>query len=145
MRNFRRLPTFVRVVDVVGIALAAAATVLFIVAFAMQRELYPSTLADASRLQLIALDLGMLAGACVVVVRGYTRRFRQPGNEPLPLDSWQSHVRAVALPGALPLSALTLAIFIPPTLGIYGLAFGISIIAAWALGASLITQGQPIG
>ena len=38
MRNFRRLPTFVCVVDVVGIALAAAATVLFIVAFAMQRE-----------------------------------------------------------------------------------------------------------
>lgn len=79
MRNSSRLPTFVRVVDVVGIALAAAATVLFIVALAMMRQLYPSTPADASRLQLIALDLGMLAGACVVVVRGYMRRFRQPG------------------------------------------------------------------
>jgi hypothetical protein len=144
MRNFRRLSPHLRVVGAVGVALAIGAIVLFMVALAMMRASLFSTPVYASRLQLIALDLGLVAGVCAFAVKG-SLYFRQPDRRSFPLDSWRRQMRALALLEVLPFAALTLAFFIPPTLAIYGPVFGLSIVALGSVPTAYFWLGPRIG
>ena len=66
----------------------------------------------------LALPVVMLAGACILVVRIYCLRFREPSRESFPLDAWQSQLRAVAVMGAVPLVGLIVALVLPSVPGI---------------------------
>jgi hypothetical protein len=70
---------------------------------------------DAFRTVGIALNLGILSGACSFVVNNYTLRFRRAGRGSYPLDSSQSQVRWLLVLAALPLCTLALAVFLPRT------------------------------
>jgi amino acid transporter len=62
---------------------------------------------------LIALNLGVLAGACTFAINIYMARFWWPEEEPVPLSSWQSQVPAIVLVATLPSAALVLALVAP--------------------------------
>jgi hypothetical protein len=126
MRYFRRLPPLLRVVSILGLLCALAASVAFAQLFV--RILY-SLSTDSWRVLMIALNLGVLSGACSFAVRTSSARLRQPDGRPLPASSWQNPAWAIVLVTALPLCALVLAVFIPPTAAAFGVVFPISMFA----------------
>lgn len=144
-RNFRRLPPFVRGLNIV-------ATLLLLVDFAL---LVPTFLTAWSsmttrspsppfppylvRITGIAVNLGLISMACSSVVNVYNLRFRQPAREPLPLASWQSQLRTVALLVVLPLCGLALTLFLPPAFPAFYLVAGIDLLAMVVVLATLMT------
>jgi len=116
MRYFRRLPPLLRVASLLGLLfpLVSLALLVSVVVTSPRSfsQLPPEP--DFGR-GLFALNLGLLGGACSCAVTTYSTRFRRPDGEPFPLGSWQSQLRAIVLLAALPLCALVLALFIPPT------------------------------
>ncbi len=116
MRSFRRLPPLLRVASLLGLLFPVASLTLLV-------SWLVTSLPSFSRSPpepdfgpgLFALNLGLLGGACSCVVTTYRTRFRRPDRGPFPLGSWQSQMRAIVLLAALPLCALALALFIPPT------------------------------
>jgi drug/metabolite transporter (DMT)-like permease len=133
MRNFRRLPPVLRVASILGLLFALASLVLFLGLLITILPSFPRWPVDAFRGLLIALNLGMLGGACSFAVNAYSIRFRRSDRESFPLDSWQSQVRAIVLLAALPIGALALAVVIPPTSLAFGVVFPISILGAIGL------------
>lgn len=118
MRDFRRLPLFLRGLAIVGllfsvvsILMLLAMFVLFIVGGLVLRQ----ELANDHRVFAIALNLSLLSLACGFAVNRYRTRLRQQNGWRFPLDSWQRQARATALLAALPLCAIALAVVSPPT------------------------------
>lgn len=139
MRYYRHLPPFLRVVSVFGLALLISSLVLFVALFAFfvgnhvgMTSRWPEP-PDDSRVSVIGLNMLLLGNACTAVVNTYTKRFRQPSQGPLPLTSWQSQARAIALMAMLPLCAIVLAALISPARTLFGLVFAVSLLAAIAL------------
>lgn len=92
----------------------------------------------ASRVGVIALNLSLLGVGCTLVVHVYNSRFRQPGREAYPLESWQSQVRTILALAAIPVCALVLTLVIPPTASAFQFVFPVSIIGAFVcLGVTL--------
>jgi hypothetical protein len=136
MRDFRRLPSLLRVASILGLLFSIASLVLFvamIVVFITSRRSSLQPPADSSRMDDIALNLGMLGGACVFAVNAYRTRFRQMDRRSYRLNSWQSQVRAIGALAMLPLCAIILAVVIPQDSLAYLLVFGVSMLAALAL------------
>jgi hypothetical protein len=130
VRNFRRLPPLLRVSGILGLLLALTSVGLLTQAFLTSLSTFPNW---PLRTSVIGMNLGMLGAACSVVVQAYSRRFRQPGRGPFPLNSWLSQLRALALVAALPLCALAWAVFIPSTQPGYGNVYLICTLAALVL------------
>jgi hypothetical protein len=123
MRYFRRLPPLLRVASILGllfalgvIALSTEIVVSFVTSlpsfFQSPADINQSP-AESNRVLGVAINLGMIGGACSTAVNTYSMRFRRPDRGPFPLSSWQSQVRAIVLLAALPLCALALAVFAP--------------------------------
>src|SRR5262249_59611907 len=97
VRMFRRLPPLLRAASIVGLLLPLASIVLLgrglVIAILPS---FPGWPVDASRVLAIAVNLGMLGGACSTVVNAYSARFRRLDRGRFPLESWQSQVRAIA-------------------------------------------------
>jgi heme/copper-type cytochrome/quinol oxidase subunit 1 len=114
MRYFRRLPPLLRVASILGLLFALASLALIAELGVSLVTSFPQSPADSNRVfGLVALNVGMLSGACSTAVNTYSMRFRRPDRGPFPLSSWQSQVRAIVLLAALPLCALALAVFAP--------------------------------
>ena len=116
MRYFRRLPPLLRVASLLGLLFPLAALALLVpLLFSglWSFPWFPQVSPDFGRRGIMALNLVLLGGACSVAVNTYSTRFRQPDRGPIPLSSWQSQVRAIALGAAVPLCALALALVAP--------------------------------
>jgi hypothetical protein len=117
MRYFRHLPPLLRVMSILGLLLPLASIAVLLGLLIPLLTSFPVWPVEADSALGIAapLSLGLLSGACAFVVNVYTLRFRRPGSGPYPLASWQSQVRWWGALAALPLGALTVAVFLPPT------------------------------
>jgi hypothetical protein len=130
MREFPRLPSPLRVVNLLGLLCLLASSLLFSHLFVTFLAALSS---DSWRVLMIAVNLLILSGTCFTVVRSYRVRSAPSDGGPFPLSSWQSQVRAIGLRTALPLCALALAVFIPPTADAFGMVFPASMLAAAVL------------
>lgn len=135
MRHLRRLPPLLRVLMMLGFLFPLASLVLVCISW-LSYQSHPSV--ELSRLYVIALNLGILGGACTLVVGAYGKRFNQPVlHVRMPrlnaLNSWPGQLRAIGLLGALPLSAIILAAIIPPEVTAFEIVFPLSIVAAFVL------------
>ncbi len=133
MRDFRRLPPLLRVASILGLLFSLAPIAAIMVVLIASLSSSPQSGVYATRVAVIVGNLGVLSGACSVAVQTYSTRFRQPDRGPLPLASWQSRMRAIFLAAALPICALALAVFIPPTQSAFEIVFPVSIIGAVVL------------
>jgi uncharacterized membrane-anchored protein len=134
LRYFPRLPMLLRVAFILGLLFPLASIALLIEALISRLSaVSPHWSADVERLGLIAVNLGMVSGACSFTVNTYSLRFRRSDTGPFPLTSWQSQVRAILLLAALPISALVLAAFISPTSLAFIIVFPISLLGACVL------------
>ncbi|HKW23341.1 MAG TPA: hypothetical protein VJO13_18305 [Ktedonobacterales bacterium] len=133
VRRYRGLPMFLRVVNILGFLFFLASLALATVSLIMFSSSYPHIPADDERVRLVSMNLGMLGLACLTTTIGSTFRLGRSDARSLPVASWQRQARNIMLFAALPLCALTLAMFITPSQSVYGLAFGISYLAAWVL------------
>ena len=116
MRSFRRLPPLLRVASLLGLLFPVASLTLLVSWLVTSLPSFSRSPPEPDFGRgLFALNLGLLGGACSCVVTTYSTRFRRPDRGPFPLGSWQSQMRAIVLLAALPLCALALALFIPPT------------------------------
>jgi len=104
-----------------------------------------SEVANASRLEVIALNLGVLGLGCSAVVHIYNSRFRQLDRATFPLESWQSQVRNILALAVIPVCALVMAIVIPPTARAFQLVFLASIIGAFVCLAVTLSMGASDG
>jgi hypothetical protein len=111
MRYFRRLPPLLRAASIVGLLFVLAAIALLLTYLAIG----PYAHRESSKITLIAVNLTLLGQACSTAVNCYSTRFRWPDRRQLPLDSWQSQVRVIALLSVLPLCAIALALVVPST------------------------------
>jgi hypothetical protein len=133
-RYFWRLPLHLRVAGIVGVLLPVA-SLIWMVPVTVTDWSSPAQLqSDGYRVVALGLNLSLLGLACVLVLRIYCLRFRQPDDEKtFPLSSWQSQVRAMTLLGALPLCGLVVALILPPILAVYFLELliaGVAIVVA---------------
>src|SRR5215831_10720533 len=137
MRYFRHLPPLLRVMSILALLLSLASIALFLGLLIPLLPFFPGWPVAATPALGIGLSLGLLSGACSFVVSVYTRRFRRPGSRPYPLASWQSQVQWWWALAALPLCALTLAVFLPQTpllgfvLAVLTLLAALVYLAAW--------------
>lgn len=144
MHYLRRLPPLLRLASMLGLLCILAALLLFGQLFATLLRLLPL---DSYRVLMMAMNLGMLGATYSFVVRHYTARFADQQSGPFPLGSWQSQVRTMMLVAALPVSALVLAAFIPPTASAFQVIFLISIIGAiisLVVGLSMVSGRQAV-
>jgi hypothetical protein len=115
MRNFRHLPPILRAASILGLLFPLASIMLLgSEVVIMILAPFPQWPLDALRGLFIAVNLGMLGGACSYAVNSYSLRFRQLEREPLSLSSWQNQAQASALLATLPLGAVALALVLPP-------------------------------
>jgi len=135
IRNFRRLPPLLRVVDITQWLLLLMTLAVFVSymrtswSILAPRSFSPHVPVFFLRDPLIGFNLILLNGACTFVLSTYSLRFRQPDRRTFPLSSWQSQMRALALLAFLPLCGLMLAFIIPPVFPVYYLAFGVAVLA----------------
>src|SRR5258708_13514546 len=102
MRYFRRLPPLLRVASMLGLLFPLASLALLVPMLVTSLPSFPLTPPDFGRRGIIALNLGMLSGACSVAVNTYSKRFRCPDRGPFPLSSGQSQVRAIPFGASRP-------------------------------------------
>jgi hypothetical protein len=140
MRNFRRLPPVLRVASLLGLQFPLP---LFTLLLISNRWFFPQSGVYASRVAVIALNLGLVGMTCAHVVQTYSARFRQPGSGPFPLEAWQSQVRAIVLPTALTICAIILAVIISPTSSAFEIVFPTSIAGAVVAFVFLLHEQQP--
>jgi hypothetical protein len=145
MRYFRRMPPLLRVVSILAVLFPLASGGLLVALLMRSLPTFPQLPVDFSRVTIIAMNLGMLGGACTFALSAYSTRLRWPDWRPFLLDSWQRQVRAIAMLAALPLVAITLALVtlvIPTTLlaamGLIVLASAVSVLEALMLVAAQI-------
>lgn len=146
-RYFWQLPLHLRVLGIVGSLLnvASLACLVWLAPLLPVAWSSPSQLpSEFFRVLAIALSAVTLAGACILVVRIYCLRFREPHRESFPLDVWQRQLRAVAVMGAVPLVGLVVALALPSVPGTLLLELGITAVAAVVTAvAYLRTTAQP--
>jgi hypothetical protein len=128
MRNFRRLPPVLRVASLLGLLFPLGMMVAFTMALVTTRSSSPQAGVYASRVAVIAANLGAVGMASAFVVNTYCLRFRPLSRQPFPLESWKSQVRAILMPAVAPIGAMVLATVIPPTSSAFQIVFPISII-----------------
>jgi hypothetical protein len=138
MRYFRRLPPLLRVASLLGLLFPLASLVLLIPLLVTSLPSFPNSPPDFGRRGIIALNLGMLGGACSIAVNAYSTRFRRPDRGPFPLNSWQSQVRAIVVVAVLPSCALALALVAP--LIPLPLAFLLVAVAAISVLAAIVVR-----
>jgi hypothetical protein len=132
-RYFWRMPLHLRVIGIVGVLLgiASLACLVWLAPLLPVAWSSPSQLpSDFFRVLATALSAIMLGLACVIAVRIYCLRFREPHRKSFPLSSWQSQLRAVAVMGAVPLVGLVVALVLPSVPGTLPLELGITAVAA---------------
>ena len=117
--------------SVVGILLIVTSLALATVLFFHVQPFFPQSAEDTSRAQLVSMNLGLLGLAIVIVITNHNLRFRQMEGAQFPLSNRQRQLLAIVALWALPLCALAVALFFPPSLKIYGIAFGITVFGAW--------------
>lgn len=133
MSSFRRLPPVLRVASLLRLLFPLGLLAACVTGLTMSLSSSPPSGAYASRVIIIAANLGVVGLSCTLVVHAYNARFarfRQPGRGLFPLDTRQSQVRAIVLPAALSICALVLAVVIPPTAGAFEIVFPASILGA---------------
>jgi hypothetical protein len=130
MRDFRRLPLLLRVTSVMGLLFLLAVLALLTDALITWLSPVPHSSLDSSRVGVIVPNLMLLSLAWSFPVNSYNIRFRRPDRGPLPLDSWQSQVRAIALLSALPLCGIAFALFVPPSSFAFVAVFALFILGA---------------
>lgn len=155
---FRRLPPFLRVVSVLGLLFPLTALVLggaSLMAFSTSLASSTQPPMDILRISAIGMNLGLLGGACTVVLLAYATRLRQAGRGARPLPSWRSQALTLGLLAALPLCAIVLAVVIPATFPVFALAmvldFTVSILgdlvlfvaALWVIIATSVELMRP--
>ena len=140
MGYFRHLTPLLRVASVLGLLFSCVSLAALVACMGgfFTSQSFPQWTVKASRVVVIAGNLGMVGGACSFAVYSYTTRFRELDGGPFPLDSWQSQARAIGVMAALPICALVLAVAIPPTALAFEVVFPISILGALALLAATI-------
>ncbi len=138
MRNFRRLPSLLRVASIVGTLFPLAGIALMANSYVTGQSSSPPAYWDSGRTGVIALNLVWLSMACTFVAIAYSTGVRQPGLGPFPLGSWQSQVRAILLLSALPFCGIALALIIPPTSRAFGVVFIIFLLASIVLLAAFV-------
>jgi hypothetical protein len=144
MRYSRRLPPFMRVVIALALLLCVAEFVLLLLA-----KLYWSPLhvpsADFGRLVIIASYLASLDLACIDVIVFVSIRMLMPGRRwRIPLDSWQSQARALALAGVGPLCGLIVTLANAPSFGATSASAAINAVAlCWPLAVMAPLVGWP--
>ncbi|MGZ3599950.1 MAG: hypothetical protein ACXWQR_09105 [Ktedonobacterales bacterium] len=125
MRYFHRMPPLLRVASILALLFYLVSGGLLgpllmrgLSTFSqmMSQSTVPQMPVDFLRVLVIGGNLSMLGLACTFALIAYNTRLRWPDTRPLLLDSWQSQVRAIVLPSALPLCAITLALVTPQTL-----------------------------
>jgi hypothetical protein len=126
MRNFRRLPPLLRVASIFSL-LGPLAPLVWLI---MSHSSSPQSGVYVDRVGAITVNLIVFGMVCTFAVHAYSTRFRQPDKRPFPLDSWQSQLRAILVPSALPFCALVWAVVIPPTAPAFWAVFPISIMGA---------------
>ena len=77
MRNFRRLPPFLRVLNIAALLFVLVACALIVEGFVTVLSSFPHRWPMDNTL-VIAVNLAMLANACGFVVQSYSTRFRRP-------------------------------------------------------------------
>ncbi len=158
MRYFRRLPPLLRVLTLVGLVAALAAMAMCISALLLGFPIVVSSaqapfdgaplpsptaqqMAQVSTSLLWRVAIGAnllpLSGACSWPVQVYVIRFRRPAYA-LPwlvsqLEMWPAQLLAVLALGALPLTALVIALLTPPNVVVVLLAMAASVIASCVL------------
>jgi uncharacterized membrane protein YbhN (UPF0104 family) len=133
MRDFRRLPSHLRVVSLLGLLCLLASSLLFSHLFA---TFLSSLSGDSWRVLLMAVNLLIFGWTSLTVARNYRARIPQSDGGPFPLSSWQHQVWAIVLWTALPVCALALATFIPPTAAAFGIIFPATMLAMGVLVAA---------
>lgn len=138
MRYFRRLLPLLRTADGFERVSIFAGVVLVEIPFVL--ILWPSLLwfsshpsLDASRVEVVAANLGLLCLVAAFVVRLYSTRILQLDGRPFALRSWQRLIGATVLVTLLPICAIVLALAIPPTSDAFQFVFPISLIGAVVL------------
>ena len=129
-RRHRQLSLFLRVAHILGLLLILASLAQSTM---MVFHLQPFPLlagVNGSRMELVALDVGLLGLAVIATLSAYQSRHMIMR---LPPTSWQSQARTMVLLAVLPLCGLILALFIPPTRSIYGIAFAVSLLAIFVV------------
>jgi hypothetical protein len=136
MRDFRRLPSLLRVASILGLLFSLASLVLFAAMFGVFITTLRSSLqppVNPMRTDVIALNLGMLGGACIFAVNAYRTSFRQTDRRSFRLNSWQGQLRTIGALATLPLCALMLAVVIPQGDVAFLLTSAVSMLAAAVL------------
>ncbi len=133
MRYSRRLPPLLRAASILGVLFPLVSLVLLVTLLIKMPSTFPQLPRDFFRVMAIALNLGLLSGACSFAIGTYRTRFRRLDTRPFPLDSWQSQLLAILLLAALPLCAITLAVVIPPPPAVFGPAFPVFVFASFAV------------
>lgn len=145
LRRYGQLSLFLRVANILGLLLSLA---VLAQATTMVFHLQPFPLlsgVNASRMELVTLDIGLLDLAIIATLSAYQSRHMIMR---LPPASWQTQARTLVLMAVLPLCGLILALYIPPTRSIYGIAFAVSLLAIFVvmISALVIFAGrQPAG
>ena len=145
MTGFRRLPPVLRVASLLRPLFPLGLFVAFL--YMVSAGAWPSAHVgvDASRVAVIAVNLGVLGLGCSAVVHIYNSRFRQLDRATFPLESWQSQVRNILALAVIPVCALVMAIVIPPTARAFQLVFLASIIGAFVCLAVTLSMGASDG
>jgi hypothetical protein len=138
MHYFRRLPPLLRMISLLSLLLWLTALVLILEGLPIIPTSFPRVPVDAHRAGDIGMILLILSFACSFVVNNYTLRFRRPGRQAYPLDTWLSQMRWWLLLGALPLCALTVAILLPRTPLFDLMLFLPTVLAMLVLGAAWV-------
>ena len=135
-RQYRRLPPLLRVASVLGLVFALTSLLVFVVSLvvfiASWAASSPPSM-ESYRQTEIAVNLGILGGACTFTVNAYSARFRPGAREPFLLDGWRRQARSILMLAALPLCAITLAIVISPDSIVFVLTFAVSVFGAGTL------------
>lgn len=140
MVGFLRLPPVLRVASLLGLLCPLGAFAGFALAITAGLWFPGSWVARSFSVAVIAVNLGVLGLGCSGVVHIYNSRFRQPGGDSLPLETWQSQVRIILALAAIPGCASVLALVIPPTASAFQFVFPVSLVGIFVCAVALLVM-----
>lgn len=141
MANFRRLPPVLRVASLLrplfplGL-FAAVALMVAAGAWSSGQEMVWS-----SRMEVIAVNLGVLGLGSSLVVHAYNSRLRHLGAEAVPLASWQGQVKTLLALATIPVCAIVMAVVISPTVDAFQFVFPASLVGVFVCVAVAVVLG----
>jgi hypothetical protein len=113
MRGFQRLPVSVRIMSGIGLALPLSSIALLVRFLITLDAGQPYPQSEVGRILAIAMSLTPLGMAFAYQGAIYQARSCSHGTHALSPDTWQGQACSLAVPAALPLCALVLALFVP--------------------------------